>query len=72
MLGALDLSQDSNFERHRVQLVALIHETEAHPRGEPYYNLRYTPELRGLEDEIKRGIRDHAIEHGVDVRTESR
>lgn len=70
MLNALDLSLDQDLESKRRQLIAMIHKTEAHPDGEPYYNLRYTGEIRGLEDELERGIRNHAIEAGVEVRTE--
>ena len=71
VLGALDLSKELELGRKRDQLVALVHSGEAHP-SEPFYNLRYTPEMRGLEDEIKRGIRNRAVDHGVGVQRERR
>lgn len=72
MLNSLDLSADQELERKRGELIAIVHNTEAHPDGDPLYNLRFTAEIRGLEGEIKRGIRGHLIEAGVDVRTEPR
>ena len=72
MLGALDLSPVPELVGKREQLITLILTTESHPKGDPYYNLRYTPEIRQLEDELKRRIRDRAIDSGVDVRAAPR
>ena len=72
IISALDLSIGVNGEQKRVRLVGLIHNGEVHSKGAPYYNLRCTPEMHALEDEIKRGTRNRAIEHGVEVRVERR
>jgi hypothetical protein len=67
MLNALDVSSEPGIEGKRLELIALIHQAEANPTGDSYYNVRYTPEIRALEDDIKRAIRNKAVEHGVDV-----
>ncbi|RWX42985.1 Trypsin-like peptidase domain-containing protein [Candidatus Electrothrix aarhusensis] len=67
MLNALDFSSDNELERKQEQLDRLVRESEENPRGDQYYNMRYTMEIRTLEFELKRAIRNKAVSYGMSV-----
>jgi hypothetical protein len=67
MLNALDFSSDNELERKQEQLFRLVRESEENPRGDQYYNMRYTMEIRTLEFELKRAIRNKAAFYGISV-----
>ena len=70
MVEGLELSQDAELEKLKAQLLRLIHSGAPHPGAEPYYNLQYTPEIRDTENRLKRGIRNKAIETGMEVKAD--
>ncbi|MCP4363944.1 MAG: trypsin-like peptidase domain-containing protein [Planctomycetes bacterium] len=72
MLNALDFSIDKELEKKQEQLVKLVRESEENPRGDQYYNMRYTSEIRTLEFELKRAIRNKAVSYGISVDNDRR
>ena len=71
MLRALDLSTAPDLVQKRDQLILLVDQAETNPK-DANYDLRYTPDIRNAENELKRGIRDRAIDHGVSVTIQRR
>jgi hypothetical protein len=65
-LDALDLSGDPSLVQKRKRLVDLIHQSRTNP-NDPTYDVQYTSEMALLEDELRRDIRNRAVESGVDV-----
>jgi hypothetical protein len=66
MLRALDLSTAPDLAQKRDQLITLVDQADTNP-SDPNYDVRYTPDIRNAENELKRGIRDRAIDYGVTV-----
>lgn len=65
-LEALDLSTAPDLARKRDELISLINQADTNPK-DPNYDVRYTPQIRAAETELKRAIRNRAIEHGAAV-----
>lgn len=65
MLHALDLSTDAPLAVKRDQLITRIERAETEP-NDPTNNL-HSSEVRAAGDDLKREIRNRAMEHGVDV-----
>jgi len=67
-LRALDLSTDAPRALKRDRLITRIERPETNP-NDPTDNRNNTPEVRAAAEDLKREIRNRAIEHGVDVTT---
>lgn len=67
MLRALDIPQGDPLLGIREQLLTLAVATPEDLSNGPHWSLPYSPEMKHMEGELRRGIRDRALEHGVAV-----
>jgi hypothetical protein len=67
MLRALNIPEGDPLRAVREQLLTLAIATPEDRSNGPYWSLPYSSQMRHLEDELKRGIRDRAIDHGVTI-----
>jgi hypothetical protein len=67
MLTALDLSSEPELEQLRAKLKDLVQTAPAYPAGGPSNAMRVTLEISQVEDQLRRGVRNRAIDSGVDV-----
>lgn len=67
MLRALDIPQGDPLLAVREQLLTATLATAEDLSNGPHWSLPYSPQMKHMEEEPKRGIRDRAIEHGVAV-----
>ena len=65
MLRALDIPQSDPLLAVREQLLTLAVATPEDLSNGPHWSLPYSPQMKHLEEELRRGIRDRAIDHGV-------
>jgi hypothetical protein len=67
-LNALELSTAPELAQKRDELISLVKQADTNP-NDPNYDVRYTPQIRAAETELKRAIRNRALEHGAAVRS---
>jgi hypothetical protein len=68
MLRALEFPRDDPLEGVKSRLLTLALSTPEDLSNGPQWSLPYTQDMQHLEAELKRGVRDRAIAHGIDVR----
>lgn len=67
MLRALEFPRDDPLESVKSRLLTLALSTPEDLSNGAHWGLPYTRDMQHLEAELKRGIRDRAIAHSIDV-----
>ncbi|MCP4363943.1 MAG: trypsin-like peptidase domain-containing protein [Planctomycetes bacterium] len=72
ILNAFDFVNNKELEKKREQLIVLVRKSNAHPKGDQYHNMSYTEEIKSLESELKRAIRNEAVSYGISIDNDRR